>query len=68
MAPFCPGIEGNIENSDNLRVDFATGQIENLTRRVTVEAVPLPAALREIIELGGSVPALKKRLEERNAF
>ncbi len=66
--PFCPGIKGKIENSDNLRVDFETGQIENFTRGVTVEAEPLPAVLREIIELGGSIPALRKRLEERNAF
>ncbi len=65
--PFCPGIRENFENSDNLRVDFATGKIENLTRGVTVEAEPLPPALMEIIELGGSIPALRKRLEEGNA-
>ena len=56
-----------IEDGDNLRVDFETGRIENLTRETTLEAEPLPIALREIIELGGSIPALEKRLKERNA-
>ena len=53
-----------IKNGDKLRVDFSTGKIENLTSEVTMDAEPLPLALREIIELGGSIPALKKRLTE----
>ncbi len=65
--PFCREIGEKIEDGDNLRVDFETGQIENFTRGVTVEVEPLPAVLREIIELGGSIPALEKRLKERNA-
>jgi 3-isopropylmalate/(R)-2-methylmalate dehydratase small subunit len=64
--PFCQGIGKNVEDGDNLRVDFASGVIENLTRGTRVETEPLPASLREIIDLGGSIPALKKRLEELN--
>ena len=62
--PFCPRIGEQIKNGDKLRVNFSTGKIENLTSEFTIDAEPLPLALREIIELGGSIPALKKRLAE----
>lgn len=65
--PFCAGIGDSVGNGDILRVDFASGLVENLTRGTRVETAPLPAPLREIIELGGSIPALRKRLGELRA-
>jgi len=65
--PFCAGIGGKVADGDRIRVDFERGKIENLTRGLVHEAEPLPAELREIIALGGSLPALKKRLEKMQA-
>ncbi|OGL64692.1 MAG: hypothetical protein A3I72_14615 [Candidatus Tectomicrobia bacterium RIFCSPLOWO2_02_FULL_70_19] len=62
--PFCPEITKRVEDGDQLRVDFAAGRIEDLSRGLSVEAEPLPAALLEIIALGGSTQALRKRLTE----
>ena len=62
--PFFEGIGAHVGDGDELRVNFATGELENLTREVAVRTEPLPEPLREIIELGGILPSLKKRLDE----
>ena len=62
MLPFFNDIGAHVEDGDELRVDFETGEVENLSRGVGCKSEPLPDALREIIEAGGFLPALKKRL------
>lgn len=64
FLPFCLEITKKVEDGDELRVNFASGRIENLSRGLSAEAEPLPPALMEIIALGGSTNALRKRLEE----
>ena len=64
--PFFNDIGAHVEDGDELRVDFRTGEVENLSRGVRCESDPLPDALRDIIELGGFLPALKKRLTDMN--
>ena len=61
--PFFADIGAQVEDGDELRVDFQIGEVENLTRGAHCKSDPLPDALREIIETGGFLPALKKRLE-----
>ena len=61
--PFFADIGAHVEDGDEVSVDFGTGEVENLTRGVHCKSEPLPDALREIIETGGFLPALKKRLE-----
>ena len=61
--PFFADIGAHVEDGDELRVDFRTGEVENLSRGAHCKSDPLPDALREIIETGGFLPALKKRLE-----
>ena len=61
--PFFADIGSHVEDGDEVRVDFGTGEVENLTRGAQCKSEPLPDALREIIEIGGFLPALKKRLE-----
>ena len=61
--PFFTDIGAHVEDGDEVRVDFRTGEVENLSRGVQCKSEPLPNALREIIETGGFLPALKKRLE-----
>ena len=64
--PFFKDIGEYVEDGDELRVDFGTGEVENLSRGVRRVSDPLPEALREIIETGGFLPALKKRLMDMN--
>ena len=66
--PFFNDIGAHVEDGDELRVDFRTGEVENLSRGVRCESDPLPDALRDIIELGGFLPALKKRLTDMNTI
>ena len=66
--PFFNDIGAFVEDGDELRVDFRTGEVENLSRGVRCESDPLPDALRDIIELGGFLPALKKRLTDMNTI
>lgn len=65
--PFCPGIGENLDDGDELRVDFSTGKIENLTRGISVRAEPPAPPLREIVEVGGLIDHLRKCLKERRA-
>ena len=62
--PFFNDIGAFVEDGDELRVNFRTGEVENLSRGVRCGSDPLPDALRDIIELGGFLPALKKRLTD----
>ena len=66
--PFFNDIGAHVEDGDELRVDFRTGEVENLSRSVRCASDPLPDALRDIIELGGFLPALKKRLTDMNTI
>ena len=62
MLPSCPGVTGLCETGDKLRVDFATGRFENLTRATTADFAPLPPELLETIRLGGWKPMVQRRL------
>ena len=64
--PFFNDIGAYVEDGDELRVNFRTGEVENLSRGVRCKSEPLPDALREIIGTGGFLPALKKRLTDMN--
>jgi 3-isopropylmalate/(R)-2-methylmalate dehydratase small subunit len=58
----CPGILGFVSTGDRIEFDAATGKIRNLTTGHTLESVPLPSFLREMVELGGEKPYIKARL------
>jgi len=50
------------QEGDTIRVDLVSGIIENRTRGVKGKASPFPPLMREIIEMGGMVPYIRKRL------
>jgi 3-isopropylmalate/(R)-2-methylmalate dehydratase small subunit len=52
----------HIRPGDELRIDFASGKISNLTSGATLSAEPLPAFLMQIVNDGGLLPHLEKRL------
>ena len=67
MLPACPGIAGEADTGDSLEVDFRSGLFKNLTRGTERRYPPLDASLLHIIENGGWLPTLRRRLEEMSA-
>lgn len=53
------------QNGDEMRVDPATGTIENLTRGKRYTVPPFPDIISEIITSGGMVEFAKKRIQQQ---
>ena len=51
-----------IADGDQLRLDFAGGRIENLTQATVLACQPIPPHLLQMVEDGGLLPHLEKRL------
>jgi 3-isopropylmalate/(R)-2-methylmalate dehydratase small subunit len=51
-----------IGHGDSVRVNLEEGAIDNLTRHETYCFTPIPPFLREILDLGGLVPYVQRRL------
>jgi 3-isopropylmalate/(R)-2-methylmalate dehydratase small subunit len=60
-----PEAVDGISDGDELTVDLASGEINDLTTGATYHAQPLPPFMRELVEAGGLLPYLK-RAKERN--
>ena len=58
----CKEAAEKIEAGDEIAVDYATGTIENLTKKETYKALPFPDFMREIMDAGGLVKRTAKRL------
>jgi 3-isopropylmalate/(R)-2-methylmalate dehydratase small subunit len=58
----CPDASEKFALGDELRVDLSTGTIQNVTRDETVQGVPIPAFLLEMMQAGGLVAFLKQQL------
>lgn len=58
----CPGVVDFVRTGDRIEVDTVAGQVRNLTTGASMNCAPLPAFLREMVELGGEKPYLKARL------
>jgi len=61
-ALICPEA-GDIETGDMVRVDPAAGTVENLTRGGRYACEPIPDHLLAMIEDGGLLPHLEKKLK-----
>jgi 3-isopropylmalate dehydratase small subunit len=53
-----------INQGDEVRIDPATGRIEDLTTGQTFSARPVPEFMRGLLEAGGLMPYWKKRLAQ----
>jgi 3-isopropylmalate dehydratase small subunit len=51
-----------IEAGDKIKVDLTSGEIENVTKKETYKAEPLPEFMRELIESGGLAGYVQKSL------
>lgn len=61
LAP-APDVRTLADDGDRLRVDFTTGDFENLTRGISHRFEPLPSFLLDVIAAGGSQGHLRQRL------
>ena len=58
----CDEAAKDIKNGDEVKVDFDTGLIENLTTGKTYQAEPFPPFIQNIIEKGGLLNSIQDRL------
>ena len=57
-----PGIEKKVSPGDALEVDIAGGAVKNITRKETYKSQPFPEFMQKIIEAGGLMSYVKKKL------
>ena len=55
----CEAASDGIAAGDEVRVDFDTGLITNLTKNETYQAQPLPPFIQNIVNRGGLLNSLK---------
>ena len=58
----CEEAAEDIKNGDEVKVDFDTGVITNVTTGKTYQAQPFPPFIQNIITSGGLMNSLKGRL------
>lgn len=63
----CPGIVEFVSKGDRIEVDTVAGRVRNQASGQTLSFPPLPVFLREMVELGGEKPYLRKWLERQRA-
>ena len=56
----CPDAARDIQQGDEVAVDFSTGVITNLSNGNTYQAPPFPEFIQNIIDSGGLIDSLKK--------
>ncbi|MEM2994875.1 MAG: 3-isopropylmalate dehydratase small subunit [Candidatus Bathyarchaeia archaeon] len=59
----CPSILEKTSEGDQLRINLASGEITNITKNLKFQAFRLPDFILEIINAGGLIEHLKKRLK-----
>lgn len=63
----CPQVTELCATGDELEVDFRSGRFANRTRQLERDFPPVPEALVEILEVGGTTNWLKNWWQKRNA-
>jgi len=58
----CPGISDKVDSGDELFVNLADGRVVNLSKDESFQALKLPDFILEIINDGGLIEHLKRRL------
>jgi 3-isopropylmalate/(R)-2-methylmalate dehydratase small subunit len=67
VAPLVCARAGEIAKGDELDADALTGSIRNRTTGTTLACEPLPAHLLAMLDDGGLMPHLEKKLKKGNA-
>lgn len=58
----CPEAAKDIADGDNVKVDFDSGKIVNLTKNTEYTGVPFPEFMQEIMAADGLIGYIKKQL------
>ena len=58
-----PEAVDSINEGDEVEVDLSNGTIKNITTGKTARSVPFPDFLQEIINMGGLMPYVKKKMK-----
>ena len=64
----CPGIAAFSDLGDELALDLSAGSIRHCRTSETIQGTPIPDFLIEMMQAGGLVPFLKKKLSENPAY
>jgi 3-isopropylmalate/(R)-2-methylmalate dehydratase small subunit len=59
----CAGVSSEVEDGAVLAVDLQSGKVEDMTNGSVLEATQLPAFIMEILDDGGLIEHLKRRIE-----
>ncbi len=59
----CTGVSGKVKEGDVLTVNLQTGKVENKTNGSVMQATKLPGFIMEILDDGGLIEHLKRRIE-----
>ena len=58
----CPEASKDIEDGDEVKIDFETGEIINLTKNKTYKSMPFPEFMQEIIKNNGLIDYIKNNI------
>jgi len=61
----CPGVSGKVESGDEVVVNLQTGKVEDRTNGSVFQATQLPEFIMEILDDGGLIEHLKRRIETK---
>jgi 3-isopropylmalate/(R)-2-methylmalate dehydratase small subunit len=61
----CPGVSGKVKEGDMLVVNLQIGKVEDKTNGSVLEATRLPEFIMEILDDGGLIEHLKRRIETK---
>jgi 3-isopropylmalate/(R)-2-methylmalate dehydratase small subunit len=61
----CPDVSGKVKEGDMLVVNLQTGKVEDRTNGSVLEATRLPEFIMEILDDGGLIEHLKRRIETK---
>ncbi len=59
------GIAASVTDGDELSVDLESGEIQNLTKKQTLQGTKLPLFIMEILSDGGLIETLRKRMNKQ---
>lgn len=58
----CSGISSKVEEGDELGVDLRAGEVENKSKNLVLQATQLPEFIVEILDDGGLIEHLRRRI------
>jgi 3-isopropylmalate/(R)-2-methylmalate dehydratase small subunit len=61
----CLGTSSEVEDGDELAVNLRTGKVEDISKGLVFQATQLPDFIMEILDDGGLIEHLKRRIEQK---